>query len=151
MKNHTGTALQGIIKRNFGGKRVRFSSKCCLSHVTVGRICEGKIAPTLESLDKMCAVIPRPERKILLLAAARDRIPDQYEAELFGDSDMASEILRAKLPPDLAAVIRYLESTALSDPMTAEYLRRIGTWVGIIPKAEEQTLRAATDEERYKI
>lgn len=73
----------------------------------------------------------RHDRKQLLLAAARDRVPVQFQEEIFGDEDPASQILRGKLSPDLAAVIRYLESTAMTDDLTASYLRRIGAWVGI--------------------
>lgn len=137
MKTNTGNALQEIINRNFEGKHVRFSDKCGLSHVSIGRICDGKISPTLDSLEKMCRVLPRQERKILLLAAARDRIPAEYQTELFGDTDIASEILRANLPADLAAVIRYLESAALNDPTTASYLRRIGQWAGVIDAKQD--------------
>lgn len=150
MNTNTAQALQEIISRNFEGKDVRFAKKCGLSHATIGRICDGKIAPTLESLDKMCEVIPRHERKVLLMAAARDRIPEKYQSELFGDTDPASEMLRAKLSPDLAAVIRYLESTAMSDPSTADYLRRIGKWVGIIENKETNTQKAASNEADYK-
>ncbi|MGC4014688.1 MAG: hypothetical protein QM755_09265 [Luteolibacter sp.] len=81
------------------------------------------------------------------MAAARDRIPVAFQGELFGDEDPSSQMIRAKLSPDLAAVIRYLEASAMTDENTAAYLRRIGGWVGIIDKPE--ALRAAEDPSPY--
>jgi len=154
---HFATALTEIINRCFEGNRSTLAKKSGVSPSTIARFCSGEVEPTLDRLEAISAQLPRLDRKQLLLAAARDRVPDEYQHEIFGDGDAASEFVRAKLSPDLAAVIRYLENNALQDPLTASYLRRIGDWVGISSSAKIQPLperfpsaRVAEEPTSYK-
>lgn len=153
MQTHLATALTEIIERSFDGNRTEFSKKCGVVYTTIHRICAGDVAPTLDKLNDICQVLNLSDRKQLLLAAARDRIPAQYQAEIFGPEERATNMIRAKLAPDLSAVIRYLEDNAMSDPLTADYLRRIGKWVGI---TGEQTpsinyITALKEEKKSKV
>ena len=149
MQAHLATTLKEIIVRSFDGNRSKFSKLCGVSHVTIGRFCHGEVSPTLEKLTEICSHLKSPDRKRLLLAAARDRVPEIYQDEIFGSVDQASDMIRASLSPDLAAVISYLEKGAMNDPSTAEYLRRIGKWVGLIQEQETQALKVAEDETPY--
>ena len=129
--SHFSTALQEIITRSFEGNASNLGRATQLASSTVSRLLSGKFEPTLENLGNFGRSLTRTDRKQLLIAAARDRVPTEFQDELFGDEDPAAQLIRAKLSPDLAAVIRYLESSAMNDETTAQYLRKIGEWVGI--------------------
>lgn len=150
---HFSTALTEIIDRAFSGNRSTLAKASSVSPSTIGRFCAGEVEPTLDRLEAICKSLGRHDRKQLLMAAARDRIPLAYQDELFGDEDPASQLIRAKLSPDLAAVIRYLESTAMQDDLTASYLRRIGDWVGLgtsgTSKWSMEDLKVAEEERPY--
>lgn len=133
---HFATALTDIISRCFDGNRSTLAKLAKVSPSTIARFCSGDVEPTLDRLEDICRVLNRHDRRLLLMAASRDRIPAEYQDEVFGDEDPASQVIRAKLPPDLAAVIRYLEGDAMKDAQTASYLRRIGCWVGILDPAK---------------
>lgn len=148
MQTNFSITLTEIIRLNYKGDKVKFSKLCKVSYTTIYRLCNGETEPSMEKLETICGIVHRLDRRNLLLAAARDRIPVKYQQDVYGDADASSEIIRAKLPKDLAAVIRYLESSALTDPQTAEYLRRIGTWVGIIEDSEHIP-RAAEEKKSY--
>lgn len=151
---HFATALTEIIERAFNGNRSTLAKASTVSPSTIGRFCTGEVEPTLDRLEALCKCLGRHDRKQLLMAAARDRIPTIYQDELFGDEDPASQLIRAKLSPDLAAVIRYLESTAMQDDLTASYLRRIGEWVGLgtvsASKWSIEDLKVADDVRPYR-
>ncbi len=129
--SHFSNALTEIVKHSFDGKWATLAAKCGVDPSVISRLGAGKFEPTLDRLETICSSLNRHDRKQLLMASARDRVPAIYQDELFGDEDPASQLLRAKLSPDLAAVIRYLESNAMADEGTAAYLRRIGQWVGL--------------------
>lgn len=129
-------ALTEIVERAFEGKWAELARKCGVDPSVISRLAAGKHEPTLERLDLICKALNRHDRKQLLLASARDRVPTDYQDEIFGDEDPASQLIRAKLSPELAAVIRHLESDAMKDPLTASYLRRIGCWIGILNAAD---------------
>lgn len=146
--SHFSTALKEIITRSFEGNASNLTRATSLASSTVSRLLSGTFEPSIDNLEHIAKHLSRTDRKQLLLAAARDRVPDQFQDEIFGDEDLASQFLRAKLSPDLAAVIRYLESNAMADQLTGDYLRRIGTWVGINqPDARE--LKVAEDSPTY--
>ena len=148
--SHFSTALTEIVERSFGGKWAELSRTSNVDASVISRLAAGKFEPTLDRLELICAAMNRHDRKQLLIAAARDRIPTAYQDDLFGDEDPASQLIRAKLSPDLAAVIRYLESNAMTDDLTASYLRRIGEWVGIVdPAPAFGDLKVAEDEATY--
>lgn len=127
--SHFSTALTEIVNHSFSEKWSELATKCSVDPSVISRLGAGKFEPTLERLQTICSALNRHDRKQLLMAAARDRIPAMYQDELFGDEDPASQLLRAKLSPDLAAIIRYLESNAMADEGTANYLRRLGEWI----------------------
>ena len=131
--SHFSTALTEIVERSFAGKWAELSRSCGLDASIISRLAAGKFEPTVERLGEIAGAMSRPDRKQLLIAAARDRVPNQFQSEIFADEDPASQILRAKLSPDISAVIRYLESNAMSDESTAAYLRKIGDWVFRVP------------------
>lgn len=151
MSNFSNT-LTEIVKRSFEGKWAKLAEKSGVDPSVISRLGAGKFEPTTERLQMICEALHRNDCKQLLIAAARDRIPEKFQSEIFGDEDPASQLLRSRLSPDLAAVIRYLESTAMGDPLTANYLRRIGEWVGIIPNAAKgQDLKVADGVAEYKV
>ncbi len=128
---HFGMALSEMVASHYGGNRSALAKEVNVSPSTIGRFCSGEVEPTLESLETICRRCDAPARRKLLLAAARDRIPEAYQPEIFADGDAETERLRAELPADLAAVIRYMASSALNDEATAGFLRKIGEWVGL--------------------
>lgn len=130
------TALTEIVNRSFEGKWASLASKCGIDPSVISRLGAGKFEPTTERLGIICSALARHDLKQLLLAAARDRIPTIYQEEIFGQEDAVSSLVRANLSPDLALIIRYLETTAMTDELTASYLRRIGDWVGITSNNE---------------
>jgi transcriptional regulator with XRE-family HTH domain len=133
--SHLSTALSEIIARSYSGNASEFARATGVSSPNISRIRDGKFEPTLTILEALARNLHRHDRKQLLLAAARDRVPTAFQDEVFGDEDPASQLIRARLSPDLAAVIRYLESTVMNDETTAMYLRKIGEWVGILTPA----------------
>lgn len=145
---HFATALSEIIDRAYNGNRSQLAKLVEVSPSTIGRFCSGDVEPTLERVDAIAQSLSRADRKQLLMAAARDRVPLRFQDEIFGDEDPASQLLRAKLSPDLAAVIRYLESTAMTDDLTASYLRRIGEWIGLTQSQGTQ-LRVAEEPKSF--
>jgi transcriptional regulator with XRE-family HTH domain len=124
-------ALNEVVIRSFAGNASSIARACQVPPSTISRLLSGKFEPTCETLETLAEVLNPDDRRQILLAAARDRIPSSFRSEIFGDEDPASQLLRAKLSPDLASVIRYLEASAMSDEVTAAYLRRIGRWVGL--------------------
>lgn len=130
MKNF-GMALSEIVERRYRGNRSALAKLINVSPSTIYRFCSGEMEPAMDSLEALCDQLPPEERKRLLVAAARDRIPSAYQDELFGSDEPAPSLFRARLSPDLAAVIRYLEGAAMKDESTAAYLRKIGEWVGL--------------------
>ncbi len=143
--NHFGLALSELVARRYNGNRSALAKEIRSSPSTIGRFCSGEVEPTLDRLEAICRQCDEAERRVLLLAAARDRIPAAYQKEIFTDGNPEAERLRAGLPEDLAAVIRYLENSALNDPGTASYLRKIGEWVGI-SRREARLMVAESDE-----
>jgi transcriptional regulator with XRE-family HTH domain len=141
--SHFSNALTEIVKHSFDSKWASLATKCSVDPSVISRLGAGKFEPTLDRLEQICTALNRHDRKQLLMASARDRVPAIYQDELFGDEDPASQLLRAKLSPDLAAVIRYLESNAMADELTASYLRRIGQWVGLT--GSENTISLVAD------
>ncbi len=149
--SHFSTALTEIVERSFESKWADLARRSGVDSSVISRFAAGKITPSIDGLGSLAAAMNRHDRKQLFLAAARDRIPPAYQDEIFGDEDPASQLLRAKLSPDLAAVIRYLESNAMSDELTATYLRRIASWIFQEPAAAttQNTLRVAEDPVQY--
>jgi transcriptional regulator with XRE-family HTH domain len=148
--SHFSTALTDIVERSFNGKWAELSRASGLDASIISRLAAGKFEPTIDRLAEIAKSLSRGDRKQLLIAAARDRVPADFQDEIFGDEDAASQLLRAKLSPDLAAVIRFLEGNAMTDEATGAYLRKIGEWVGITQPNYGQ-LKVADNPRSFKV
>lgn len=143
---HFPTALQEITDRSFDGKWANLSRASGVDASVISRFAADKIAPSLEVLEQLANAMHRHDRRQLLLSAARDRVPTSFQEDIFGDEDPASMLIRSKLSPDLAMIIRYLESNAMADQETAAYLRRLGSWIF----REDKPILKVAEESEYK-
>ena len=125
-------ALEDIISTKFAGNRASLARAADLDRSVVTKLIAGDTSPTQARLESLCSVLESPDRRSLLLAAARDLIPQAYKEEVWhAQFGHVSDMLRGALAPDVKAVLDYLERDALENQETVSFLRRIGKMIGI--------------------
>jgi hypothetical protein len=122
-------ALTSLITRLYDGNRTALSRECGIPAPTLYTLCKPTVSPSKARLRALGKVVSESERRQLLLAAAQDVIPGEYQDEVIANG---GAIGRSKLPEELAKVIRFLEDEAIADAESAGMLRSIGRWAGIL-------------------
>ena len=125
-------ALEDIIATNYDGNRSSLARAANMDRSVITKLIAGDTSPTQGRLESFCLVLELTDRRSLLLAAARDLIPEPFKEEVWHASfGHVSDMLRGALAPDVKVVLDYLERDALENQETVAFLRRIGKMIGI--------------------
>lgn len=127
------TALTEIIERSYEGNSMKLSRASSVPSSALTRLTKASLSPSTARLEELSKALNRHDRRQLLLAAARDRIPEQYQAEVFDAKGTSTAMSKGKLPNDIEAIISWLQMDALRDEETRVFIRKIGKWIGIPP------------------
>lgn len=143
------TALNEVINRSFQGKKAELARAVDMDVSVISKLCSSKMDPSTDRLDKLCGPLTPFDRRQLLIAASRDKVPERFQDEIFGEKNSASDLLRSNLSPDLAKVISYFEQSAMRDESTASFLRHMGKMSGVLTREEidQAPILQAADEE----
>lgn len=140
------TALNEVLSHSYNGNKASLSRASNVDASVISKLASGNLEPSMDRLEAIAKVVTPPNRKLLLLAVARDKIPAPYRDEVLAGT---GELNKPPLPNDLRAILDYLEADCLRSESTREYLRRLATWIDILPKRTDLSL-VAEDDEPYR-
>jgi len=131
-------ALSDLTETRFEGNRASLAKSAGMDRSVITKLIAGDTSPSIARLEALCAVLDLSDRRSILLAAARDLIPDNYKEEVWhAQFGHVTDMLRGALPPDVKAVLDYLERDALENKETVAFLRRIGKMIGLSPRDQD--------------
>lgn len=133
-------ALQEAINHRFQGKPANLATESGIDRSVISRLTKGTLAPSLERLESLAQALPKEHRENTLLAAARDTIPPRYRADIFANQHRYNK----PTPPDIRAILLYLEDESVHDETTRAYLRRLWSWIQ--PPAQQLSLVAEDNQ-----
>lgn len=137
-------ALADAIDRLYAGNKAALGRESGIPGPTLYTLCAAKVSPSHARLRALAKVLPAPEARRLLLAAAKDTVPPELCSAVVSGGDFLAE---SRLAPALERVLRFLESEAAEDPEVAGMLRSIGRWAGVLD--DDGVAMVAEDEDRY--
>ena len=126
-------SLNELLQRRFDGNKAALAKASGIDRAVISVLAKPSIAPSTQRLEALGDCLPKKERLRLFLATAKDVMPKKYQSEV---TKTASWDEASELPEDLAVVLGHLREQALLDAETAEFLRTVGRWMGVLSKGD---------------
>lgn len=128
-------SLDEVLQRSYGDNMAELRRATDIPGPVIYNLRTGKIDPSAARLEALADGVSKDDRRLLLLAAARDVIPEKYRGEVLDEGNFS--LGDVALPDELEKVVHFLRSDALTNPDTAAFLRSIGKWSGVFGGEDE--------------